>query len=63
MMIGLLTAVWALPSQAQELKKVMLFTQTGKIAEARAEIDKAIADPKSDEYTIIGIGYRARDRS
>lgn len=45
-MIGLLTAVWALPSQAQELKKVMLFTQTGKIAEARAEIDKAIADPK-----------------
>jgi hypothetical protein len=46
MMIGLLTAVWALPSQAQELKKVMLFTQTGKIAEARAEIDKAIADPK-----------------
>ena len=46
MMIGLLTAVIALPSQAQELKKVMLFLQTGKLADAKTEIDKNAADPK-----------------
>ena len=45
-MIGLLTAVIALPSQAQELKKVMLFLQTGKLADAKTEIDKNAADPK-----------------
>jgi hypothetical protein len=46
MMIGLLTAVFALPTQAQELKKVMLFMQTGKLADAKTEIDKNAADPK-----------------
>ena len=46
MMIGLLTLVFALPSQAQELKKVMLLLQTGKLADAKTEIDKNIADPK-----------------
>jgi hypothetical protein len=46
MMIGLLTAVFALPSQAQELKKVMLFLQTGKLADAKTEIDKNAVDPK-----------------
>jgi len=46
MMIGLLTAVFALPSQAQELKKVMLFMQTGKLADAKTEIDKNAVDPK-----------------
>lgn len=46
MMIGLLTAVFTLPSQAQELKKVMLFLQTGKLADAKTEIDKNAADPK-----------------
>jgi hypothetical protein len=46
MMIGLLTAVIALPTQAQELKKVMLFLQTGKLADAKTEIDKNVADPK-----------------
>lgn len=45
-MIGLLTAVFALPTQAQELKKVMLFMQTGKLADAKTEIDKNAADPK-----------------
>jgi hypothetical protein len=46
MMIGLLTAVFALPTQAQELKKVLLFMQTGKLADAKTEIDKNAADPK-----------------
>lgn len=45
-MIGLLTAVFALPTQAQELKKVLLFMQTGKLADAKTEIDKNAADPK-----------------
>ena len=45
-MIGLLTAVIALPSQAQELKKVMVSLQLGKLADAKTEIDKNAADPK-----------------
>ncbi|MFM9020176.1 MAG: hypothetical protein ACKOOA_02505 [Sediminibacterium sp.] len=32
--------------QAQEMKKVQLFMMSGKIAEAKAEVDKAITDPK-----------------
>jgi hypothetical protein len=46
MMIGLLTAVFALPTQAQELKKVMVALQLGKLADAKTEIDKNAADPK-----------------
>ena len=32
--------------QAQELKKIQLFMMSGKLAEAKTEVDKAINDPK-----------------
>ncbi|NDA63356.1 MAG: hypothetical protein EBX50_15150 [Chitinophagia bacterium] len=45
-LLALFAAAFCLTSGAQELKKVMLFTQTAKFGEAKNEIDKAVQDPK-----------------
>lgn len=43
---GIIACLFMGSLQAQELKKVQLFMISGKIAEAKAEVDKAITDPK-----------------